>query len=158
MVSGERPFESPLEPPAAPDLDALLAAAYGYPIVLRPGHWYTDGTRPLCYIDNAAGFWSPTTKEPVVDAGIASLAPLDVPPVRQPNDFLEGLSADLADHIPGSWCIAEVVADANFVLLHRADDSGITVVDIRPHAAGPRVRTLDAAHVTVSTVDRVNIP
>ena len=94
----------------------------------------------------------------MVDAGIASLAPLDVPPVRQPNDFLEGLSTDLADHIPGSLCIAEGVADANFVLLHRADDSGITVVDIRPHAAGPRVRTLDAAHVTVSTVDRVNIP
>ncbi|KXI17911.1 hypothetical protein HMPREF3227_01277 [Corynebacterium sp. CMW7794] len=156
--SGERLFESPLELPAAPDLDALLAAAYGYPIVLRPGHWYTDGTRPLCYIDNAAGFWSPTTKEPLVAAGIASLAPLDVPPVREPDDFLEGLSADPADHIPGSWCIAEGVADANFVFLHRADDSGITVVDIRPHAAGPRVHTLNAGRVTVSTTDRVDIP
>ncbi len=125
---------------------------------MRPGHWYTDGTRPLCYIDNAAGFWSPTTKEPLVAAGIASLAPLDVPPVREPDDFLEGLSADPADHIPGSWCIAEGVSDANFVFLHRADDSGITVVDIRPHAAGPRVHTLNAGRVTVSTTDRVDIP
>lgn len=72
--------------------------------------------------------------------------------------YLPELSTDPADRVPGSWCIADGVADANFVFLHRADDSGITVVDICPHAAGPRVRTLDAARVAVSTTDRVAIP
>lgn len=129
-------LSQPFELPAAPELDALLSAAYGYPIVLcprtlvhqrrAPGVLHRRGGRLLvAHHRGSAGrcqYPSPT--------------PRDHPPMRELDTPLEGLSTDPADRVPGSWCIADGVADANFVFLHRADDSGITVVDIRPHVAG----------------------